>query len=371
MTLPQFQAHFSNSASTGYTHFNNSGQSLIPDVNRDMALHWIERFYREGAFCSIEGWQQTETTRKKLADFIGATSEEVSFFQTTASALSQVASGIPLKPNDEILVWDQEYPSNFYPWRKAAEASSARLVQIESDNWSTPAEKILNRVTDKTRVIAVSWVQFQTGSVTDLRLLSQTLKGSGIWLVADVIQGVGVRPFNFQQSGFDAICGGSHKWLCSSFGAAYMAVKKERLAQLAPLEVGAMTYGTPDTPKSMTSQPKSDASRYEPGTKSMVEIIALGATLDLFAKTGIENIFNEATRISEFLQSGLRDLKYKTIGNGPILNFSPANEKDIDAIAKKLKAGKVSFARRGPGIRLSAHAYNTEADALKVLSLLK
>ena len=58
-------------------------------------------------------------------------------------------------------------------------------------------------------------------------------------------------------------------------------------------------------------------------------------------------------------------------GNGPILNFAPASEKEVDAIAKKLKAGKVSFARRGPGIRLSAHAYNTEADALKVLSLLK
>ena len=88
MTLQQFQSHFSSASATGYTHFNNSGQALIPDVNRELALHWLDRFYREGAFCSIEGWLQTEITRKKLAEFIGAASEEISFFQTTAAALS-------------------------------------------------------------------------------------------------------------------------------------------------------------------------------------------------------------------------------------------------------------------------------------------
>ena len=369
MTLQKFQSHFFKS--TDYTHFNNSGQCLIPDVNRDKAIEWLDRLSTEAAFCSLEGWLQTEVTRKKLAAFLGAAPEETSFFQTTASALSQVAFGISLKVDDEILLWDQEYPSNFYPWRQAAEKNSARLVQVESDNWNTPVENILNRVNAKTRVIAVSWVQFQTGAVTNLKLLSEKLRGSGIWLVADVIQGVGVRPFNFHDSGFDVVCGGSHKWLCSGFGAAYMAIKKERMAELAPMAVGAMTYGTPDTPKSMSNLPKADASRYEPGTKSMVEIIAMGATLDLFSEIGMSEIYNEACRISELLQSGLRDLKYNTLGSGPILNFSPKNPNDLEVIMKKLKAGKVSYARRGPGLRLSAHAYNTEGDVQRVLSLLK
>ena len=147
--IEEFKKHFYSDSE--FIHLNNSGQSLIPDVNRAAVLEWIERFYREGAFCSVEGWAQTEITRKKLAAFIGADLQEVSFFQTTASALSQVASGIPLQPSDEILTWDQEYPTNFYPWRKAVEKSGAKLIQIESDNWRTPAEKILNRVTDRTR----------------------------------------------------------------------------------------------------------------------------------------------------------------------------------------------------------------------------
>ncbi|MFN7729134.1 MAG: aminotransferase class V-fold PLP-dependent enzyme [Bdellovibrio sp.] len=95
----------------------------------------------------------------QLARFIGADTSEVAFFQTTAAALSQAAMGIPLASGDEILTWDQEYPSNFYPWRMPAEKSGAKLIQVESENWLTPAQKILDRVTAKTKVIAVSWSQ--------------------------------------------------------------------------------------------------------------------------------------------------------------------------------------------------------------------
>lgn len=368
MTIDQFKSHFY--SGNDLIHLNNSGQALIPDVNRDLAIHWLEKFYKEGAFCAIEAWTQTEATRKKLAQFIGAGPDEVSFFQTTASALSQVAMQITLKPGDEVLIWDQEYPSNYYPWRKATEKSGAKLVQIESENWQTPTQKILDRVSRNTKVIAVSWVQYQTGAVTNLQELSQVLKNTDIWLVADVIQGVGARPLNFHESGFDVICGGSHKWLCSSYGAAFMAIKKNRIKDLEPHEVGAMTYGNPDTEKKITNLPKVDASRYEPGSKAMVEVIAMQASLDLFMNCGIDNIYNEASRLAGVLSKGLTEQKYSVICNGPIVNFAPTDILKLELIMKKLDKAKVSYAKRGPGIRLSVHAYNRDSEIERVLNLL-
>lgn len=368
MNLDTFRSHFY--SGSDFIHFNNAGQALIPDVTRDLATAWLQRFYNEGAFCSMEGWEQTEITRQKLAKFIGAKESEVSFFQTTASALSQVAFGIPLKPDDEILIWDQEYPSNFYPWRVAAEKSGAKLIQVESENWQTPAQKILDCVTTKTRVIAVSWVQFQTGSVTDLNMLSQALRGSGIWLVADVVQGVGVRPFHFHESGFDVVCGGSHKWLCSSYGASYMAIKQERMMELEPHEFGAMTFGTPDTEKSFSIQPKLDSKRYEPGSKSMIEVIAMGASLDLFTEFSIDNIFKESSRLGARLQSGLKELGFDVISDGPIVNFASNEALKLQSVMKKLEDAKISFAKRGPGVRLSLHAYNCNFEVDRVLNLL-
>lgn len=372
MTINEFKKHFD--STSGFIHFNNSGQAPIPDVNRDSVRRWLDRFYSEGAHCSMDGWAQTEVVRQKLATFIGADVSEVAFFGTAASAISQSALAIPLQAGDEILTWDQEYPSNFYPWRIAAERAEAKVIQLASEDWQTPAQKILNHITEKTRVIAVSWVQFQTGAVTDLELISKTLRQQGrsdIWLVADVIQGIGVRPFNFHQSGFDIICGGSHKWLCSSYGASFMAVRRERMSQLTPIEFGAMTYGYPDTEKSFTIQPKSTAQRYEPGSKAMFEVIALGETLDLMSKTGVDNIFNEASRLADLLRTGLKNMGLKTFcAEGPILNFAGATAEQTDELAAKLQKHKVSFAKRGPGIRLSLHAFNYDEEVQQVLQAL-
>lgn len=378
MKIEEFKSHFvsgcdSDCASgTRGIHLNNSGQAPVPDVFRDLAKHWIDRSYEEGALCSMEGWTQIDQTRKKLAKFLGATPEETALFVTTASAISQAAFGIPLKNGDEILTWDQEYPSNFYPWRVACERSGAKLIQISSKLDTTPAQSLLDRVTDKTKVIAVSWVQYQAGAVTDLKAISTALKGRDIWLVADVIQGVGVRPFDFHDSGFDIACGGSHKFLCSSFGGAYMLIKKDRMNSLSPVEVGAMTYGTPDTEKSFTNQPKSDATRFEPGSKAVIEIIGMGATLDIFAAFGVQNIFQEASRLASKLAEGLRTMGFEVLHpDGPILNFTTKDARHLERIAATLTANRISFAKRGPGIRLSTHAFNTDEQIMHTLAVIQ
>lgn len=369
MNLQEFKSQFYSGSE--YIHLNNSGQSLVPAGFRDSAKHWLDRFYTEGGHCSMEGWTQTEVTRKKLAEFLGADPSETAFFQTTASGLSQAAFGIPLGKGDEILTWDQEYPSNFYPWRMAAERSGAQVVIVPSQVSSTPAQALLDRVTKKTKVIAISWVQYQAGAETNLKFISDQLKGTGIWLVADTIQGVGVRPFNFHDSGFDIICGGGHKFLCSAYGTSYMVIKKDRQSALNPLEYGAMTFGTPDTEKSFSNQPRQNSARYEPGSKSMIEIIAMQATLDLFMSFGVKNIYAEATRLADKLTVGLKDLKMNLHSNGGnIVNFSASKPEQFATIEQALTQAKISFAKRGPGIRISPHGFNSDRDIEKVLELV-
>lgn len=344
----------------------------VPKCYVDKTREWFERFYSEASFCAPEGWEMVETTRRNLANFLGANTEEVAFFQTTASALSQAALSIPLKAGDEILTWDQEYPSNFYPWRIAAEKSGAKLVQVASAGHMTPYQSLLERVTPKTKVIAVSWVQYLTGAVTELKLLAEALKGRDIWLVADLIQGVGIKPFNFHDCGFDIVCSGSHKWMCSGFGAAFMAIKRERMETLAPLEYGAHTYGTPETPKSFSTQTIKGAKRFEPGSKSMVEIIAMSETLGLFTAVGMENIYKESCRLTDKLRTGLRDLSLEVFDPqvGSIINFSTGNDQRNAVIASALKTAKISYALRGPGIRLSLHGFNRDSEVDKALNII-
>ena len=369
MTITDLKSHFY--TGKDFIHFNNAGIGPIPDVTRDEMKHWLDRYYKEGALCFPDCLPKAEEARKKLAKFLGAQTEEVAFFQTTASAISQAALGLDLNHGDEILTWDQEYPSNFYPWRMACERSGAKLIQIASDNWQTPAQKILDRVTKKTKVIAVSWVQYQTGAVTDLKKISSELKGTGIWLMSDIIQGAGVMPFDFQNSGFDIVCAGGYKWLCSSFGASFMIIKKDRIEELAPIQFGAISYGNPDTPKGFDTPIKPYADKFEPGSKSFLEMIGLAKTLDLFSAVGVQSIEKEANRLADSLRDGLVKKGF-VLNNehGPFVNFAPKDFAKTDSYVSKLEAAKIACAKRGPGIRLSIHAFNRDEEVARVLETL-
>lgn len=355
-----------------YIQLNNSGQALVPAAYRDTAKLWLDRFYDEGAAVWPVAWPIADQVRVKLAKTMGAAAEETAFFTSTSSAVSQAAISVPLQKGDEVLTWDQEYPSNFYPWRLACEKAGAKLIQVPSVNWQTPADEILKRVTSKTKAIAISWVQYQTGAVTDLKAISSALKGRDVWLMADVIQGAGVRPFDFHDSGFDFACAGSHKYLCSGYGTGFLLVKKSRIEQMPLLESGAFTFGDPDTPKSFTILPKKDATKFEPGAKPLVEILAFGATLDLFSSVGTPAIYQEACRLADRLRAGLRQLDCQIFSpDGYVVTFAPGGGRSVDQVVSLFTEAKVLHAKRGPGIRLSTHAYNREEEIDHVLQLLR
>ena len=150
-----------------------------------------------------------------------------------------------------------------------------------------------------------------------------------------------------------------------------MAIKKERIAEIQPIEFGAMTFGNPDTEKTFSNPTRTDASKFEPGSKAMVEIISLGATLDLFMKFGIQNIFAEASRIADRLRLGLKNQGYKVVSpEGPIVTFGPSEKSNLEEMTKRLTDNGVSFAKRGPGVRLSVHAFNRDSDIDRVLKIL-
>jgi selenocysteine lyase/cysteine desulfurase len=231
---------------------------------------------------------------------------------------------------------------------------------------------LLALVTPATRVIAISWVQFQTGAVTDLRALAAFARPRGIRTVVDIIQGLGQLPFDFAGLGLDAACGGCHKWLASPIGVGFLILRPELLPALQPLTVGASTYGTCDDPTNLACEPWGDARRFESGSKQVLEIVALGASARLIRETGVEAVSAEIGRLSGDLATGLRESGWR-LHSGPtcapgFVTFSALDTAGTERAIRRLQAGRISFARRGPGIRLSPHAFNTDDDVAAALA---
>jgi cysteine desulfurase / selenocysteine lyase len=366
-------------------HLNNAGIAPWPKQTLEAVTAWSAKLAQGGTSTVGFAFDETEKTRASLAEFLGTRPEQIAFFTTCATAISQVALGFPLKAGDEIVVWDQEYPSNFHPWKIAAERAGAKLVVAKSGSspdspLATPFANIEAVTTPRTRIIAISWVQYRSGAQTDLKALAQFARERGIFTCVDIIQGFGANEFHFDSSGLDAVCGGAHKWLTSPLSLGFLALRAEHSELLSPIMVGAMTYGGPDIPSSLEAKMRTGVQKFEPGGRQMLEMLGLGQTLELFKKVGISAIAREAERLSNSIADGLRSRGYQVHSphgekiRGAILNFSPTSSsplKTFEEIEQTFAHHKITFSKRSPGIRLSPHAFNRDEEIEKVLQALE
>lgn len=369
--IEKFQSSFFKSAER--IHLNNGGLAPISAPARDKIKYWAERFYEEGFYTDHDYVQDVLHSRTSLAKLIGCDHSEIAFFQSTAGAVSQFAMQFPLSTGDEVITWAEEYGSHLFPWQEACKRKQANLITVKSlDNLATPIDLLIEKITPKTKVIAVSWVQFLTGAKTDLKALSKITREKNIFLFVDIIQGLGLHPFNMKEWGVDAVAGGSHKWLFSPVGVGYLAIDQKHIGMIKPHNVGSYTFGTCDDPTDSVCAPKLDALKFEAGSKQVLEITALGASVDLILETGVAIIEKKTLSLATLLRNGLEKKGYSVHSpyeahnhQSAMVNFIPKSD-----TINQLKSLPCNFAIRGPGIRLTPAAFTTEVEIQRVLSVL-
>lgn len=356
-------------------HLNNAGVAPMCRPAAGAIASLAGKMVSGGSLGMNETLAAYEATREQIAWLTGASVDHVSHMQTCAVALTQVAFGIPFKEGDEIVRWDQEYPSNGYPWHAVAKQTGAEVVVVESEaDLALDTDKLLSAITERTQAVTVSWVQYSTGAMTDLKAVADRCQQVGAWCVVDAIQGLGIVPFDMKALGVDAVCGGTHKWLCGPVGHGFLALKDGRRDELRPLMHGAITYGTPDDPIDPDRAPRQDPRRFEPGTPLMLGAAGCGAAIAHARTVGVEAISHAALDLSDRLIAGLRERDARIISDtearprSPIVTFVP--RQGTEPVLQALRDRQFAIASRGGGIRVAPHAFNTPADIDAVLSVL-
>jgi selenocysteine lyase/cysteine desulfurase len=368
--LKKFREAFGDSKSGGLVHMNNAGITPLCAPARKALLevaHWASTRAYHG---EAELFERFRKARDPFARLLGVERDQVAMTASCAAAISMVALGMPLREGDEILAWDQEYPSNVYPWHEAARRSGALYKSLTSgERMELDPDRLISAITPRTKVVAISWVQFQSGALTPLREVAQACHRQGAWLVVDVIQGLGVLPFDLNSMGVDVVCAGTHKWLCGILGHGFFAMAREHLLSLRPVLQGAMTYGGPAEPVQIGKEPLKSALRYEPGSPAIYGTFAGAAAIELILETGVDTLSREALRLSTRLARAAVELGHTLVGQeaenmqSPITTIRMRKGSDqVEAFAHELGERKISFARRAGGLRLSPHAFNTDSE---------
>lgn len=374
MTLAEFKNEFSDRIGI---QFNAAGRTPI---SRSSALAISSAAFSSqtmAALADMEWVSQLPEIRARLAQFLGAEKDDIAYMANVASGLSQAALGFPLKAGDEVVTLDQEYASNFYPWKVACERSGAKFTVVKSEEafFSSEAltQKVLSAIKPGVKIVAVSWVQFQTGAVLDLRAIGEKAHSVGAFFVVDGIQGFGQLPFSMCDLPVDFVAGGSHKWMCGPLGQGFLAAKKEFRDLLKPTIIGCGTFGRFGTFADMDAPMEQTARKFEPGGFAFVPLFGFDAAVKLLLQTGMETVSSEIFRLSKILREGLRvrgvDVVSPLEQKSGITSFRLPMDREAKLIVR-CREEQIAIVKRGDFIRVSLQAFCNDEEINRFLDVV-
>jgi len=359
-------------------YLNHAGVSPWPVRAANAVKKFADENVKSGATGYLD-WLKLETRlRTQIKGLINAPSpDDISLLKNTSEALSVVACGIDWHDGDNIISTDQEFPSNRIVWEAQARYG-VELRQIDIMATDDPELALINACDERTRIMAVSSVQYGSGLKLDLARLGQFCRDNKLYFCVDAIQSIGAHQFDAQAIKADFVMADAHKWMCGPEGIALFYCRAEIRDQLRLNQFGwHMVEDHTDYDRKEWS-PANHARRFECGSPNMLGIHALSASLSLFDEIGMEQIERCIVKNVSYLIDKLSEFKEINIlsptseqRRAGIVTFK-ISTKESTEIHTNLMKNKVICANRMGGIRFSPHFYtdlNTIDKALEILSL--
>jgi selenocysteine lyase/cysteine desulfurase len=312
--------------------------------------------------------------QQRLATLINAASvDELVLMPNTATGINTIAASLPLRPGDNILVLDGDYPANIYPWQQLAYKGVLTKV-VPQHQGGLDVERLVARIDKRTRVIALSTVMFATGFRNDLATVGQICKERGIYFAVDAIQSLGAFPLDVQALQIDFLAAGSQKWLLSAPGAGFLYVRKERLDELEPgayVGAGSVVDFMNYLDYNLTVPPTAD--RFNLGTPNVPGALALHAAVSLLQEVGIERVSQQISGLVDALITDLTERGYTLAAStapDQRAGIVVAHVPDAPAACAKPEEAGIIATVRGAGLRFAPHFYNTLDEVMRVGEVL-
>ncbi len=321
-------------------------------------------------------WMNVEQRlRERLMRLLNAPcSDDIALVKNTSEALSFVAFGLDWEAGQQIIISDEEFPSNRIIWEALAPLG-VEVVQV-SLKGSDPEQALLDACGPRTRLMSVSAVQFASGLRLDLNKLGHGCRQRNVLFCIDAIQQLGVQPFDVQANQCDFAMADGHKWLLSPEGLGVFYCRAELRPQLKLQEYGWHMVERMGDYTRTDWEPAKSARRFECGSPNMLGAMAMEASLSLLEEVGMVRVGQLIEERVQWLQDGLSALPGMVLHTplnparrAGIFTFS-VEGKDTQAIYQQLKSRNVVCIPRGPGIRFSPHFYTEKRVIDETLAIV-
>lgn len=314
--------------------------------------------------------------RKLCAKLIGANPEEIGFCPNTSYGLNVCIAGLDLKPGDEAVVSELEFPAGVYVLKLLEQKGIATRYLKTEKGFLTPEELAVS-LTPHTKIFLTSYVQFFNGYKHDLAAFAEVCHHNGTLLVVDGIQGVGNQVLDVHQAGVDFLAAGGQKWLLSAGGTGFFYCSKNLLEKLRPAYFSWMgvdwTLDWSDLWKK-DLQPFPSARRFEIGSYPHQAVRHFYWSLTLLHKVDISKIQPYNRALLDLLVDYLSNSPYHLRGSleaphrSSVLSFT---HPEAEELVRHLKTRKIMVSLREGGVRVSPNFYNTRGEIERLVAELK
>jgi selenocysteine lyase/cysteine desulfurase len=359
---------------TRYAYLDHAANAPLATPVRSTMDVYLTRMTEEPF--DLAHWERLRSqVRTRIAELLSVGRESIAFTKNTTAGLGLVAAGLDWEAGDNIVGVHHEFPSNIYPWmalkRKGVEL---RLYQPEQGRIDVKA--VVRLCDQRTRVLAISAVQFWSGFRTDLGALGSALRGRDVLLVLDAVQAVGGLQVDLSQTPVDFLAVGAQKWLLGPMGAGFAYVGPRMLERLNPVIIGPESVVNEREYVNYDLSFKPGARRFEESAPNYVGILGMGAAINLLLRCGAPVIEAVVLRLADRLRAELPTRGYELVmkpttpsERSGIVSFRHPRMVPAELHARLREAG-VIISLRGDFLRASPHFYNSDEDLDRLLEAL-
>ena len=336
---------------------------LTRDIDHDCS------FQNRGKFADLR-----EMAREQVAAQLGVSGDELALVRNTSEANNIVNAGIPLGEGDEVLLWDQNHPTNNVAWdvRAARYGFSVRRVSVPKAPASEEdlAAPFVEAFGASTKVVAITHVSNVSGIRMPARLIADAAHERGIHVHVDGAQSFGGLSVDVPAIGADTFSSSSHKWFCGPKECGVLAIRAEVIPRLWPSIVAPGWGGDADPDPT-------GARKFESmGQRDDACLAAMGTTAEFHGEIGPDRVEKRMIDLARRLKEGATEAGIPLVtpmadalSAGVVIIDVPAESRG-EVFSRMYDEHGIAGSTSG-GLRLSPHLYNTAEHVERALAGLR
>jgi selenocysteine lyase/cysteine desulfurase len=316
-------------------------------------------------------WMQAYAgLRAAAARLVGADASEIALVKNTSEGILTVSLGLDWKPGDRIVAFREEFPANYFPWKRL----EAKGISVSWLSVGDPLERIEDACRGA-RLLAISFVQFLSGYRAPIQEIGEICHRNRCIFLVDAIQGLGALPLDVHTCHIDALAADGHKWLLGPEGCGILYISRELQDRVEPVEFGWTNVAKYNDYTSRDMSLRADAGRYECGTLNTIGCFGLRASIEFLLEVGLGKIAPVIRNLSGRIAAGVEAHGYELFGprtaesaSGIVSFRKPGTA--AEEVVRFLRSRGIAAAPRAGWVRTSPLFYISPAEIDLMLDAL-